>query len=124
MAKSERTTQRKIHIAALISSLLLIGGLSPVAVGAKPSFSSYELRSKCEEILFLDFDGDHLDDVIVIDEPNLVFFFQDRTHGFGQTPHLIYSLRDEPSIMWPAKLGNKPDEKILVMTHDGVSTLA
>jgi hypothetical protein len=74
-------------------------------------------------MLFLDFDGDNLDDIVTIDEPNLVFFFQDRKHGFGKGPHLIYSLGDEPSIIWPAKIGNNTDEKILVMTHDGVSTL-
>ena len=90
---------------------------------ANPTFSSYELRAKHEEILFLDFDGDKLDDIVAIDEPNLVFFFQNRKHGFGKDPHLIYSLGDEPSVIWPAKLGNSPDEKVLVLTHDGVSTL-
>jgi hypothetical protein len=123
LAKSGLITKRNIHIVALISSLLLISGLSPAAVEAKPTFGSYELRSKHEEILFLDFDGDKLDDIVVIDEPNLVFFFQDHRHGFGKDPHLIYALDGEPSIIWPAKLSNSPDESILVMTHDGVSTL-
>lgn len=123
LAKSGLTTRGNIHIVAIILPLLLMGGPWSVAVAAKPSFSLYELKSKHEEILFFDFDGDHLDDVIAIDEPNLVFFFQDRKHGFGKDPHLTYSLADEPSILWPAKLGNNPDEKILVMTHDGVSTL-
>jgi hypothetical protein len=123
LAKTGLRTKGNIHIAAIISSLLLMGGPSPMATGAKSTFSSYELRSKHEEMLFLDFDGDNLDDIVVIDEPNLVFFFQDRKHGFPKDPHLIYSLGDEPSVIWPAKLGNSAGKKILLMAHDGVSTL-
>ena len=91
--------------------------------GAKPTFRSYELKSTYDELLFADFNGDSLDDIIVIDEPNLVFFFQDSKHGFAKKPDLVYSLGDKPSVIWPAKFGKNPGQNILVMTHDGVSTL-
>jgi hypothetical protein len=102
---------------------LATGGFSLEALEAKPTFRSYELKSEYEEIQFFDFDGDGLGDIIVIDEPNLVFFFQDPKHGFTKNPNLVYSPDDKPSLVWPAKLGNKPGQNILVMTDDGVSTL-
>ena len=74
-----------------------MGGLLPEAVGAEPKFNSYELKSKGGEILSFDFDGDRLNDIIVIDEPNLVFFFQDPTYGFAKNPNLVYSLVSELS---------------------------
>ena len=93
-------------------------------MGAEPTFSSYELRSAHEELLFSDFDGDGLDDIIMIDEPNLILFFQDRKNGFPKDPHLVYPLGDQPAVLWQAKLGKDSGQKVLVMTSDGVSTLA
>lgn len=104
---------------------LFLAGVFPAeAFGAKPSFKYYELESDYKEMFFSDFDGDGLDDIIVIDEPNLVFFFQDRKSGFGKKPDIYYSLGDEPSIIWPAKVGSKAGQEFLVMTSEGVSTLS
>jgi len=114
----------KYSILALIVCLLVMDGLSPEAVVAKPRFGSYELKSKHEEMLFSDFDGDGLDDIVIIDEPNLVFFFQNPKRGFAKNPDLVYSLGDKPSVIWSANFGNSPGQNILVMTDDGVSELA
>jgi hypothetical protein len=97
--------------------------LPPKAFGAKPQFRWYELKSTCNELLFSDFDGDGLEDIIAIEEPNLVFFFQDDKNGFTNTPNLVYSLGDNPSVVWPAKLGKNPAQDILVMTDEGVDSL-
>jgi hypothetical protein len=107
----------------LVVYFLAIAGLPSKVFGAKPSFKSYELKSTYDELLFADFDGDGLDDIIVIDEPNLVFFFQDSKHGFTKNPNLVCSLGDKPSVIWPAKFGDNLGHNILVMTDDGVSAL-
>jgi hypothetical protein len=93
-------------------------------LGANPSFTQYELKSSYNELLFFDFDGDGLDDIILIDEPNLIFFLQNSKNGFTNTPNLIYSLGGDPSVVWPAKLGKKPAQYILVMTSEGVDSLS
>jgi len=111
------------NILILIASFLVMSGLAPTATAAKTTFSSYELELGYGEILFSDFNGDDLDDIIIINEPNLVFFFQDPKNGFTKTPNLVYSLGDKPSVIWPTKLGNNPGQNILVMTNDGISTL-
>jgi hypothetical protein len=113
----------KYNILFFIGCFLVAAGLPSKVLGAKPSFKSYELKSTYDELLFADFDGDGLDDIIVIEEPNLVFFFQDPKRGFLKTANLVYSLGDKPSVIWPAKLGKNPGQNILVMTYDGVSTL-
>ena len=71
-----------------------------------------------------DFNGNGLNDIIIIDEPNLVFFFQDPKRGYTKEPHLIYTFDDKPTVFWHAKLGNKPAENILIMTSDGISALS
>lgn len=113
----------KYNILFFIGCFLVATGLPSKVLGAKPSFKSYELKSTYDELLFADFDGDGLDDIIVIEEPNLVFFFQDPKHGFPKTANLVYSLGDKPSVIWPVKLAKNPGQNILVMTDDGVSTL-
>jgi len=121
--KSVCKNKVRVNLIVLDICFLVTGGFSLEAVGAKPTFSSYELKSEYGEIQFFDFDGDGLDDIIATDEPNLVFFFQDPKDGFTKSPNLVYSLANKPSVIWPAKLGDKPGQNILVMTDDGVSTL-
>jgi len=118
--------KNEVKINTLVFTIwLFVTSVFPAkAFGAKPSFKSFELKSDYKEFCFSDFDGDGLDDIIVIDEPNLVFFFQDHKSGFGKKPDMFYSLGDEPSIIWPAKVGNKAGQKFLVMTSEGVSTLS
>ncbi|MHC4737906.1 MAG: hypothetical protein ACYS9Y_03275, partial [Planctomycetota bacterium] len=111
------------NILILIAYFLVMGILAPTANAAKTTFSSYELDLGYGEILFSDFNGDDLDDIIIINEPNLVFFFQDPENAFTKTPNWVYSLADKPSVIWPAKIGNNPSRNILVMTNDGISTL-
>jgi len=107
-----------------MACFLLLTGLSSEVQGAKATFRSFDVKSNYKEILFFDFDGDGLDDIILIDEPNLVFFFQDPKSGFTKTPNLVYSLGDKPSVIWPARLGNSPGQDILVMTNEGVDSLS
>ncbi len=103
--------------------ILVTTVLLPNTTWAKSSFRQYELKSTYSELLFSDLDGDGLDDIIVIKEPNLAFFFQDGKKGFTKAPNLIYSLGDSPSVIWPAKLRKNPGHSILVMSYDGVSAL-
>lgn len=114
----------RIHFLVFAALFSVIAGFPLEARGAKPAFTSYNLESKYEEDHFFDFSGDGLDDIVVINEPNLVFFFQDSARGFAEKPDLVYSLGDKPSVIWPAKVGNNPGQNILVMTSDGVSKLA
>ena len=96
--------------------------VSPLALAAS-KFRSNEIKGEGSEIVFCDLDGDHLKDILLIDEPNLVFFFQDARRGFAQNPDLVYTLGDAPSVVWPAKLGQGA-ESLLVMTHEGVAELS
>ena len=118
--------QNKVRIQLFALTVLFFAtcGFPSAALEAKYTFKSYDLKSNYEQIQFSDFDGDGLDDIILINEPNLIFFFQDSKGGFATTPHLVYSLADKPSVIWPAKIGNKPGRNILVMNNDGVSKLA
>ena len=100
-----------------------VGGQSLRAAAANIRFSSYELAAEQQELLLFDFDGDGLDDMVLLDEPNLAIFFQDARTGFPQAPHLTFSPADKPAVFWPARIGDKPGQSILVMTHDGVSLL-
>lgn len=114
----------KYGILVFVVCFLLTSGLPAKVLGAKPTFRSYELKSDYKEILFSDFDGDGLDDIILINEPNIVFFFQDSKDGFTKAPSLVYPLEDKSSVIWPARLGNKLGQDILVMTNEGVDSLS
>jgi hypothetical protein len=122
--KSILQNEVRKHFLSLAVLFFVTGVFSSAAFGAKPTFKSYELKSNYKQIEFFDFDGDNLDDIILINEPNLVFFFQDSKGGFAETGNLVYSLADKPAVIWSAKLGNNPAHNILIMTSDGVSTLA
>jgi hypothetical protein len=82
---------------------------------AKPRFRASEIQGKGSEILFCDLDGDRLEDLVLIDEPNLVLFYQDARRGFARKPHQVCSLGDKPSVVWPAKVGRKA-QSLLVLT--------
>jgi len=122
--KSMFQNEVRIHFLILAVLFFVTAGFPLEALGAKPAFKSYNLESKYEEVHFFDFSGDGLDDILVINEPNLVFFFQDSARGFADKPDQVYSLGDKPSVIWPAKLGSNPGQNILIMTDDGVSKLA
>ncbi len=123
LVKSILQNEVRIQLFAFASLFFVTCGFPSAARGAKTTFKSYDLKSNYEQIKFFDFDGDRLDDIVLINEPNLVFFFQDSAHGFTENPDLVYFLGDKPSVIWPAKIGNKPGQNILVMTNDGVSVL-
>jgi len=122
--KSTLRNEFSIHFLALTALFSVVFGLAEEAAGAKPTFKAYNLKSKYEDIHFFDFDGDGLDDIVLISEPNLVFFFQNSARGFAGNPDLVCSLGDKPSVIWPARIGKNPGWNILVMTNDGVSKLA
>jgi len=121
--KSILQNEVRIHFFSLAMLFSVTGGFTSASLAAKPTFKSYDLNSNYEQILFCDLNGDRLDDIVLINEPNLVFFFQDSKVGFTKKANLVYSLSDKPSVIWPEKLGINPGQNILVMTSDGVSTL-
>jgi hypothetical protein len=86
-------------------------------------FTAYEILSKPDEMLFVDFDGDGLDDIATIDGGNLQFFFQDARRGFGKTAGLVFRLGEAPSLLWRARLREGAGEDVLVMTSKGVSSI-
>lgn len=89
----------KGYICIAVAVLWGMSGLSLGAGKSKVKFSSYELKARAGEILLFDFDGDSLDDIVVINEPNLIFFFQESKGGFAKEPALIYSTGDKPSVL-------------------------
>ena len=113
----------KCEILFLLVCFLVAGGLPLKAFGAKPVFKPYELDTEIRDILYFDFDGDGLDDIIAKGAENLIFFFQDAKAGFSNKPDLIYSPTDKPAVIWDAEFGKLSGRKILVMNEDGVSTL-
>lgn len=114
----------KIYVSILTAMLWGMSEPSLVAGKSNVKFGSYELKTGSDEVLLFDFDGDGLDDIVVIDDQDLVFFFQDAKRGFGKNPDLVYSAGAEPVVIWPAKLGSGKGQDILGMTNDGVSSLA
>ena len=121
--KSIPQNEVRIQLFTFTALFFVTGALVSAARGAKSTFKSYDLKSHYEQIEFFDFDGDNLDDIVLINEPNLVFFFQDSKNGFTEKANLIYSFSKKPSVIWPAKIGNNPGRNILVMSSDGVSML-
>ena len=121
--KSAFQNEVRVHLFAFAVLFFVICGFSSATIGARATFKSYDLKSNYEQIRFFDFDGDRLDDIVLINEPNLVLFFQDSQGGFAEIPNLVYSLADKPSVIWPVGIGNNPGRNILVMTSEGVSML-
>ena len=110
LVKSMFQNDVRIHFLVLAAMFFVTFGFTSQVFGAKPTFTSYNLESKYEEVRYFDFSGDGLDDILVINEPNLVFFFQDSARGFSGNPDLVYSLGDNPSVIWPARPGNSPGQ--------------
>ena len=104
-----------------IASCVVTLACSPVF--SKPVFTSREIEGKGSEIIFCDLDGDRLKDILLIDEPNLVIFFQDAGRGFARNPDLVYGIGDTPSVVWPARVVQNT-ESLLVMTREGVAELS
>ena len=103
---------------------LLLGAAIACAQPAagKPAFTASEIEGKGSELLFGDLDGDHLDDAVLIDDLTCSLFFQDAKSGFPRQPQQVYRLEDQPSVVWPAKLGG-PAASLLVWTSRGVTEL-
>jgi hypothetical protein len=115
--RSMRTLRKPLRIAVYIVILACPPARATI------EFRSSEIESRGSEIVFCDLDGDRLKDILLIDEPNLVLFFQDDTQGFARNPDLVYNLGDAPSVVWPAKL-DKNAESLLIMTSEGVAELS
>ncbi|MHC4757013.1 MAG: hypothetical protein ACYTBP_18000, partial [Planctomycetota bacterium] len=114
--------KRNMHILIRSFCFCMALGLS-AETAAKTKFKSYELKSKHDEILIFDLNGDSLDDIVVIAEPNLVFFLQDARKGFPGKSDLVYSDFDRQSIIWAAKMGGLRGERLFVMDNRGVCSL-
>jgi hypothetical protein len=115
----------RISLFIIITVLSATSGVSLEAAGSRVTFTSSELKTKWSEIETLDFDGDGLEDIMLLDpdRKNLSFFFQDTRGGFSEDPQITYSFGGTPSVLWPSERPNRRGQDILVMTHSGVSAL-
>jgi hypothetical protein len=91
-------------------------------VQAKPKFKASEVAGRSSELMIGDLNGDGLQDLVLMDDPNLTIFYQDPDRGFTREPQQSHRLERRPCVVWAGKLG-KPAESLLVMTSDGVSDL-
>jgi len=92
------------------------------ATFAKPAFTASLLEGPGSQLLFCDLDGDHLADAVLIDRTNLTIFFQDAKAGFTRKPQQRFQLADQPTVIWPARLGATA-ESLLLLTSEGVTEL-
>lgn len=104
--------------AGLLAILLLAG--EPAL--AKPGFSQSEIEGGGAELVCCDLDGDHLQDLALLDGLNVSVFYQDPKRRFSRRAPQTYRLT-KPALVWPAKLG-RDGESLLVMTSDGVVELS
>ena len=106
----------------ILQTLALCAGmLGFLPVFAAPAFNSSEIETNRDEIMFGDLDGDHLEDIILLDQTNLLVFFQDAKTGFPRKPQQTVQSDGKPAIVWPATLGT--NGCLLVMTSEGVAEL-
>jgi len=67
-------------------------------------------------------DGDQLQEVVLVDRPNLSIFYQDPKRGFNKDPDQRYELGGQPAVLWAAKVG-RAAESLLIMTSEGVTEM-
>jgi hypothetical protein len=108
---------RRVLPIAVVTAVLTVS-----AAGAKIRYQECPVHGPSEEALFCDLDGDGLKDILLIDEPNLLVFYQDAEKGFAGKPNQVCRLGGKPALIWPARLGPKA-ESLLVMTSTGVTEL-
>ncbi len=115
----------RIRLFIIATALTATSGPSLEAAGSRATFTSSELKTKWSEIETFDFDGDGLEDIVLLDpdRKSLSFFFQDARGGFSEDPQIAYSFADTPTVLWPGERPNRRGKHILVMTHSGVSAL-
>jgi len=101
----------------LMTAILIVS-----AAGARLEYHESAVHGPGNQVLLCDLDGDHLRDIVLRDEPNLLIFYQDPEKGFAERPNQVHRLADKPSVVWPAKLGRSA-ESLLVMMSDGVTEL-
>ena len=112
-----------MHVSRMpLQILLMTAMLAASAAGARLEYGESVVHGPGERVLLCDLDGDHLKDIVLRDEPNLLIFYQDPKKGFTETPNQVYRLGDKPAVVWPAKLGDSA-ESLLVMMSDGVTEL-
>jgi hypothetical protein len=112
-------------VCIIVTAVLSAGVLSLEAARPAVTFTSSELKTKWSEIQTFDFDGDGLEDVVLLDpdRKSLSFFFQDAESRFPENPQVTYSFGYTPSVLWPGERPNRHGQDILVMTHSGISAL-
>jgi hypothetical protein len=108
------------RIPLLIAAVIAVPPVS--AAGAEVQYREYRVQGPGEEALFCDLDGDRLKDIVLLDEPNLLVFYQDAEKGFAAQPNQVCRPADRPAVIWPARLGPNA-ESLLVMTSAGVAEL-
>lgn len=105
-----------------LQAAVTAAALTVSTAGAKMTYRESVARGSATEAFFCDLDGDHLQDMVLISEPNLLLFYQDREKGFTEKPDQVCRLESKPALVWPARLGAQA-ESLLVMTSTGVTEL-
>jgi hypothetical protein len=106
----------------LLPPVLLTAVLTVSAGGAKVQYKECPIQGAGKEAIFCDLDGDRLKDLVLIDEPNLLVFYQDAERGFAGKPDQVCHLGSQPALLWAAQLGPQA-QSLLVMTSAGVAEL-
>jgi hypothetical protein len=114
-----RPVKRPAKTSVLLLGMALLGYPSALAT---PRFHASEIEGPGSELVICDLDGDHYQDIVLINGLNLLVFYQDPVLGFQKQPNQRHSLGQQPAFIWPAKLGREA-ASLLVMTHSGVSEL-
>jgi hypothetical protein len=96
--------------------------LWPTLTFATPRFHASEIEGPSSELMICDLDGDHYQDIVLLNGLDLLIFYQDPKLGFRQQPHQRHSLGQQPGFICPAKLGREA-ASLLVMTSTGVNEL-
>jgi hypothetical protein len=110
------------HSALLLSLAGSMTLFAAAPASAIPKFRTSDIEGRGFEIILCDLDGDHLQDMVLLEQTNLAVFYQDKNLGFNKDPDQRYELGNQPALVWAARLGSSA-ESLLLMTSEGVSEL-
>jgi len=88
---------------------------------ADPKFISSQIHASASEVIFGEFGGEHLKDLVLWHGTNLWLSVQEAKGVFAAEPRLIYHA-DKPCVFWPARFGRET-ESFLVLDQEGIKEL-